>query len=76
MPDHRKQIHPLVKKQIRRIINPVKIEAAPPKRWLFFQVVSFLMLQGVLTPMKEFKRNFGIIFPVIIIVIPKMPKRS
>lgn len=74
--DNKTQAKPFIKKLTASIIIPTIINDMPPNRWLFFQVVSFFILQFVLNPMQEFIRNFGIMFPMIIIDTPKIPKMS
>lgn len=74
--DNKTQAKPFIKQLTASIIIPTIINDMPPNRWLFFQVVSFFILQFVLNPMQEFIRNFGIMFPMIIIDTPKIPKMS
>ena len=71
-----KQEKPLVKKHTMIIMIPPIINEIPPKRWLFFHVVSFFILHTVLSPATEFIRNYGIILPNIIIATPRSPNKS
>ena len=73
---HQKQEAPFVKKHTMIIIKPPIINEIPPKRWLFFHVVSFFILHTVLSPTTEFIRNFGMILPKIIIETPSSPNKS
>ena len=73
---HQKQEMPFVKKHTMIIITPPTINEIPPKRWLFFYVVSFFILHTVLSPAIEFIRSFGIILPNIIIATPSSPNTS
>ena len=66
----------LVKQQAAIIKIPAAIKEIPPNRWLFFQVVSFFMLQPVRRPIREFIRSLGIIFPTTTIDSPKRPQTS
>ena len=73
---HQKQEMPFVKKHTMSIIIPLTINEIPPKRWLFFHVVSFFMLHTVLSPTAEFIRGFGIMLPNRIIATPSSPNTS
>ena len=73
---HQKQEKPFVKKHTMIIITPSTINEIPPKRWLFFHVVSFFILHTVLSPAIEFIRSFGIILPNIIIATPGSPNKN
>src|SRR5699024_4565154 len=72
----KEQETPFVKKQAKIVTIPVRIKVIPPKRWLFFHVVSFFILHTVRRPITEFIRNLGMTFPISIIPMPNIPKIS
>ena len=72
----RKHVTSFVRRQTMMVKIPATINDIPPKNWLFFHVVSFFILHFVRKPIREFIRNFGITFPVMIIIIPKTPKST